>query len=65
MNAARHLPWDFRALIESAGLGDAIDLPVVNSTGLDRPPLSEATRAFIERAYAVDYDFIRTHALNV
>jgi hypothetical protein len=39
-------------------------LPVVNSTGLDRPSLSEAARAFIERTYAADYDFIRIHALD-
>ena len=61
----RHLQVDFRALVESFGFSGAFDLPVVNSNGLDRPPLSEAARAFIERTYAADYEFIRMHALDV
>lgn len=61
----RHLSDDFASLVNQKGLDMPMELPRLNSSRGGNPRLSSAAREFLERTYAADFDFIRSHALDV
>jgi hypothetical protein len=60
-----HLAEDFTTLLDMASLGDSVVLPRMNQSEGRDERLSAEARAFLERIYAADIDFIRSRELDV